>query len=846
MAAPTSQHEVTARKLSDTVSGLWGKIKDTFQTKLGTQTAYTSKGSATKVPQITTNSLGQVTGITEVAISGVTPSSHASSATTYGVGTTSKYGHVKLATGDMNGATNIDGVAVSKNHTHSQYATAANATLTGTPTAPTASSGDSSTQIATTEFVQDAVTQGLSVSDAMVYKGTVTLGASSPGGYTVAASKGHTYKVVANGTTTKGYVDGVAVEAGDMVICNTDDTAAATSSNYSTIAAKWDFVQGNLDGVVVGPGSATAGHVAVFDGSTGKLIKDGTYTIGKSVPSDAKFTDTTYTFDGTYNASTNKAATVSTVTNAVSGKEPANTVRIATTSAAIIKLDNTNNTRYSNYLITCGYPSGYNQGTYLLNGYDELTGIRSRIVQLIKSNSITGIYKDTNAVYFQFNAGTTLAVRALTSTERPTLSIVDSIPSTATAFALTSVVENDAIVSGKANDADVVHKAGAETITGIKTFNNDMSPRQAHTVTVKQSKAFNCNAITLYEDWEASQKDGNHFRAWTIDLTSTIVTASTHATIVVKMIGSYSYTPSNGSLQKEITFQIHNGNVVVSASDYTIAQSPCADEFKISGIFKSGSSYLVQVVNSKPTQNNYPLVLEIEMLSRNTSAVLDNVTMTGSIISGWPSWAGDINTPAKVTASGYPVLTANGLVTAWSGTPSDANVPSEKLVYDSMRQAPYALAHYHSEAGTTRWVCLAKVYVPVTLSGYAGEMFAMSFRDAGADDVQGVLCVTNSEYGNVNSVYAKFIVLGLRNTLYQSKVYILKESVSTYYIYSRLPSNACAKITPMLLHGTITYPNTYTTTEPSGLVNVPLVQMPPLRVVDGPQSSYEPGVCYLI
>ena len=38
------------------------------QDKLTTQTAYSAKGSATKVPQITTNTLGQVTGITEVAI----------------------------------------------------------------------------------------------------------------------------------------------------------------------------------------------------------------------------------------------------------------------------------------------------------------------------------------------------------------------------------------------------------------------------------------------------------------------------------------------------------------------------------------------------------------------------------------------------------------------------------------------------------------------------------------------------------------------------------------------------------------------------------------------------------
>lgn len=38
------------------------------QNALTTQTAYSAKGSATKVPQITTNTLGQVTGITEVDI----------------------------------------------------------------------------------------------------------------------------------------------------------------------------------------------------------------------------------------------------------------------------------------------------------------------------------------------------------------------------------------------------------------------------------------------------------------------------------------------------------------------------------------------------------------------------------------------------------------------------------------------------------------------------------------------------------------------------------------------------------------------------------------------------------
>ena len=53
-----------------------------------------------------------------------------------------------------------------------------------------------------------------------------------------------------------------------------------------------------------------------FDANTGLPVAT-SYTIEKSVPSNAIFTDTTYTFDGTYNASSNKAATVSTVTNAI-------------------------------------------------------------------------------------------------------------------------------------------------------------------------------------------------------------------------------------------------------------------------------------------------------------------------------------------------------------------------------------------------------------------------------------------------------------------------------------------------------------------------------------------------
>lgn len=54
-----------------------------------------------------------------------------------GKATTANYGYVQLATGDMNGAANVDGVAVSKNHTHSQYLPKSGGTMTGGITLPT-------------------------------------------------------------------------------------------------------------------------------------------------------------------------------------------------------------------------------------------------------------------------------------------------------------------------------------------------------------------------------------------------------------------------------------------------------------------------------------------------------------------------------------------------------------------------------------------------------------------------------------------------------------------------------------------------------------------------------------
>lgn len=152
--------------------------------------------------------------------------------------------------------------------------------LTGTPTAPTADTGTNTTQIATTAFVKTAIDNAVVVTDAMVFKGTIgTDGTveSLPANHT----KGWTYKVITAGTYA-----GESCEIGDMIICTTNGKTAND--------AHWAVVQSNLDGAVIGPASSTAEHVATFSGATGKVVKDSGFTIAKSVPANAEFTDTTY------------------------------------------------------------------------------------------------------------------------------------------------------------------------------------------------------------------------------------------------------------------------------------------------------------------------------------------------------------------------------------------------------------------------------------------------------------------------------------------------------------------------------------------------------------------------
>lgn len=95
--------------------------------------------------------------------------------------------------------------------------------------------------------------------DAMVYKGKVNSDGDIPATYSV----GWAWRVATAGT-----YKGAKCEVGDLIVANT------AREGSGSVNSDFDFYQGNLDGVVIGPESATADNIALFDSATGKLIKD--------------------------------------------------------------------------------------------------------------------------------------------------------------------------------------------------------------------------------------------------------------------------------------------------------------------------------------------------------------------------------------------------------------------------------------------------------------------------------------------------------------------------------------------------------------------------------------------
>lgn len=145
--------------------------------------------------------------------------------------------------------------------------------LTGTPTAPTAAAGTNSTQIATTAFVANAVSQGVSqgiaANDAMVFKGTIgSTNGSVSSLPTNNYSAGWTYRVADAGTYAGDYC-----EVGDLIIAVADGpTSGSTITN-----SHWAKIEHNIDGALYKTNSVTySGNKVLMSSGTNGAVKEGT------------------------------------------------------------------------------------------------------------------------------------------------------------------------------------------------------------------------------------------------------------------------------------------------------------------------------------------------------------------------------------------------------------------------------------------------------------------------------------------------------------------------------------------------------------------------------------------
>lgn len=144
------------------------------------------------------------------------------------------------------------------------YAPLASPALTGTPTAPTASAGTNTTQIATTAFVTNAIS---GITGAMVFKGTIGTGGTAGTALPTSNVKvGDTYKIITAGTYA-----GQAAKVGDLFI------ASATTPTWAYVPSGDDT---DVTQVTAGAGLNTTGPDSSTDG--GSITTSGTLNLTKT------------------------------------------------------------------------------------------------------------------------------------------------------------------------------------------------------------------------------------------------------------------------------------------------------------------------------------------------------------------------------------------------------------------------------------------------------------------------------------------------------------------------------------------------------------------------------------
>ena len=146
-------------------------------------------------------------------------------------------------------------------------------------------------QIPTAAAVWSAIGTGIGANDAMIFKGVINASANPnyPAGVT-----GETWKISVAGKI--GGASGVNVEAGDTIICVTDNAGG----NQATVGANWTILQTNIDGAVTTGGAIAQGALVIGAGSSSVSTLPNAATAGWLLIGNTGTNSPTWTAPGSF------------------------------------------------------------------------------------------------------------------------------------------------------------------------------------------------------------------------------------------------------------------------------------------------------------------------------------------------------------------------------------------------------------------------------------------------------------------------------------------------------------------------------------------------------------------
>ena len=137
--------------------------------------------------------------------------------------------------------------------------------------------------------VYNKINNHLAANDAMMFKGTIgTAGTVTT--LPTTHDAGWTYRVITAGTYA-----GAACEIGDLI------TSVVKRTGTGNTNSDWTVIQTNIDGAVTGPSSATDNRLALFSGTSGKVIKQATMAAADLSLKSTLITDINALASGTIN-----------------------------------------------------------------------------------------------------------------------------------------------------------------------------------------------------------------------------------------------------------------------------------------------------------------------------------------------------------------------------------------------------------------------------------------------------------------------------------------------------------------------------------------------------------------